>query len=266
MGGVRVGAGGPKALEGKVAIITGAATGIGRATALVFARAGARLTLADARGDELARTVAEVRGAGGEAASVVADLARPEDCASVVAAAVGAGGRLDVLFNNAGVGTMTVGGTVETIELDKWDLALDVNVRAMYLVSRAAVPALRRAGGGSIINTASVSAFRGSAARASHAYAASKGAVLALTRAMAASYGRDHIRVNAICPGTIRTRLTVDIVDAAERAAKEGHGIPLGRVGEPEDIARCALFLASDDAAFVSGAHLVADGGALASA
>src|SRR5437870_7101453 len=133
MGGVRVGAAEPKALEGKVAIITGAATGIGRATALVFARAGARLTLADARGDELARTVAEVRGAGGEAASVVADLARPEDCASVVAAAVGAGGRLDVVFNNAGVGTMTVGGTVETIELDKWDLALDVNVRAMYL-------------------------------------------------------------------------------------------------------------------------------------
>src|SRR5439155_32382 len=112
----------------------------------------ARLTLADARGDELARTVADVRGAGGEAASVVADLARPEDCASVVAAAVGAGGRLDVVFNNAGVGTMTVGGTVETIELDKWDLALDVNVRAMYLVSRAAVPALRGAGGGSIIN------------------------------------------------------------------------------------------------------------------
>ena len=252
-----------KGLEGKVAIITGAATGIGRATALVFARAGARLTLADARGDELARTVADVRGAGGEAASVVADLARPEDCASVVAAAVGAGGRLDVVFNNAGVGTMTVGGTVETIELDKWDLALDVNVRAMYLVSRAAVPALRRAGGGSIINTASVSAFRGSASRPSHAYAASKGAVLALTRAMAASYG---IRVNAICPGTIRTRLTADIVDRVESAAKEGRGIPLGRVGEPEDIARCALFLASDDASWISGTQIVVDGGALAAA
>ena len=183
-------------LDGKVAIITGAAAGIGRATALLFARAGARLTLADARADELARTAAEVRRAGGEAVTVTADLARPEDCAAVVAAAVSDAGRIDVLFNNAGVGTMTVGGTVETIELDKWDLALDVNVRAMYLVSRAAVPALRRAGGGSIINTASVSAFRGSAARASHAYAASKGAVLALTRAMAASYGRDHIRVN----------------------------------------------------------------------
>jgi len=253
-------------LDGKVAIITGAAAGIGRATALLFARAGARLTLADARADELARTAAEVRRAGGEAVTVTADLARPEDCAAVVAAAVSDAGRIDVLFNNAGVGTMTVGGTVETIELDKWDLALDVNVRAMYLVSRAAVPALRRAGGGSIINTASVSAFRGSAARPSHAYAASKGAVLALTRAMAASYGRDHIRVNAICPGTIRTRLTADIIERVEREVAEGRQIPLGRVGEPEDIARCALFLASDDSAWISGTQIVVDGGALAAA
>jgi NAD(P)-dependent dehydrogenase (short-subunit alcohol dehydrogenase family) len=255
-----------KPLEGKAALITGAATGIGRATALLFARAGARLTLADARGDELARTVAEVKDVGGEAAPIIADLARPEDCAAIVAAAVGSGGRLDVVFNNADVGTMVVGGTVETIDLDKWDLALDVNVRAMYLVSRAAVPALRRAGGGSIINTASVSAFRGSASRPSHAYAASKGAVLALTRAMAASYGRDRIRVNAICPGTIRTRLTADIIERVEREAAAGRQIPLGRVGEPEDIARCALFLASDDASWISGTEIVVDGGALAAA
>jgi NAD(P)-dependent dehydrogenase (short-subunit alcohol dehydrogenase family) len=114
------------------------------------------------------------------------------------------------------------------------------------------------------VNTASVSAFRGSRARPSHAYAASKGAVLALTRAMAASYGIDRIRVNAICPGTIRTRLTTDIIEGEERDAAEGRGIPLGRVGEPEDIARCALFLASDEASFISGAELIADGGAMA--
>src|SRR5438477_4908915 len=251
-------------LQGRVAIVTGAATGIGRASAVLFARAGARVALADVRPAELAAAAADVRAAGGEVTTIAADLARPEDCAAVVEGAVRAFGRLDVLLNNAGVGTMVVGGTVESIALERWDLAQDVNVRGIYLVSRAAVPHMRAAGGGAIVNIASVSAFRGSVERPSHAYAASKGAVLALTRAMAASYGRDGIRVNAICPGVIRTRLTADIVDGAERTAKEGRGIPLGRVGEPEDIARCALFLASDDAGFVSGAHLVADGGAMA--
>jgi len=251
-------------LAGKVAVITGAATGIGRASALLFAGAGARVALADVRGPELERTVADVRGTGAGVTSVVVDLARPEDGAAVVETAVRAFGRLDALLNNAGVGTMVVGGTVESITLEHWDLAQDVNVRAMYLVSRAAVPHLRQAGGGAIVNIASVAAFRGSTERPTHAYAASKGAVLALTRAMAASYGRDRIRVNAICPGTIRTRLTADIVEQVQRASAEGHGIPLGRVGEPEDIAHCALFLASDAASFISGAHIVVDGGAMA--
>jgi NAD(P)-dependent dehydrogenase (short-subunit alcohol dehydrogenase family) len=253
-----------RSLEGKVAIITGAATGIGRASALLFARAGARLALADVRRAELEATCAEVVAAGGAAVPVVADLARPEDCAAVVAAAVREHGRLDVLFNNAGVGTMVVGGGVETIDLARWDLALDVNVRAMYLTSKSAVPHLRAAGGGAIVNTASVSAFQGRPERPSHAYAASKGAVLSLTRAMAVSYGRDRIRVNAICPGVIRTRLTADIVERAERSATSGQGIPIGRVGEPEDVARCALFLASDDASFITGTHIVVDGGAMA--
>jgi meso-butanediol dehydrogenase/(S,S)-butanediol dehydrogenase/diacetyl reductase len=253
-----------RALDGKVALITGAATGIGRASALLFAGAGARVALADVRGSELERTAADVRAAGGAVTSVVADLARPEECATVVESAIRAFGRLDVLLNNAGVGTMVVGGTVETITIEHWDLAQDVNVRAMYLVSRAAVPRMREAGGGAIVNIASVAAFRGSTERPSHAYAASKGAVLSLTRAMAASYGRDRVRVNAICPGTIRTRLTRDIVERVERAARDGRGIPLGRVGEPEDIAHCALFLASDAASFISGAHVVVDGGAMA--
>ncbi len=251
-------------LDGRVAVITGAATGIGRATARLFAGAGATVVLSDVRAAELEQAVADVRGAGGQATAIAGDLARPEACAAVIDAAVRAHGRLDVVFNNAGVGTMVVGGTVETIPLDRWDLAQDVNVRAMYLVSRAAVPHLRAAGGGSIVNTASVSAFRGSRGRPSHAYAASKGAVLALTRAMAASYGADRIRVNAICPGTIRTRLTADIIERTEREAAAGQGIPLGRVGEPEDVARCALFLASDDSAWISGTEIVVDGGALA--
>jgi NAD(P)-dependent dehydrogenase (short-subunit alcohol dehydrogenase family) len=252
------------ALDGKVAIITGAATGIGRASAVAFAQAGARLVVTDVREEELTRTVDVVRGVGGEIVPVTADLARSDAAAGLIDTALATWGRLNVLFNNAGVGTMVVGGTVETIDLERWDLAQDVNVRAMYLVSRAAVPAMRGAGGGSIVNTSSVSAFRGSVGRPSHAYAASKGAVLALTRAMAASYGRDRIRVNAICPGTIRTRLTADFIARAERDAAEGRGIPLGRVGEPEDIAQCALFLASDDASWISGAAIVVDGGALA--
>jgi NAD(P)-dependent dehydrogenase (short-subunit alcohol dehydrogenase family) len=250
-------------LDGKVGIITGAATGIGRASAFAFARDGARLVLSDVREDDLTRTV-EAIGAGRDVVPVTADLARPEACGAVVQAALDAFGRVDVLFNNAGVGTMVVGGTVESIDLERWDLAQDVNVRAMYLVSRAAVPAMRAVGGGSIINTSSVSAFRGSVSRPSHAYAASKGAVLALTRAMAASYGRDRIRVNAICPGTIRTRLTADFIERAERDAAEGRGIPLGRVGEPEDIACCALFLASDESSWISGIEIVVDGGAKA--
>jgi len=253
-------------LAGKVAIITGAATGIGRATALLFARAGARVALVDVRPTELADALALVQGAAGPGAAVAitADLARPDDCASAVARAVEAFGRLDILFNNAGIGTVVVGGTVETIDLGLWDLTQDVNVRAMYLLSRAALPHLRAAGGGSIINTSSVSALTASRERPTHAYAASKGAVLALTRAMAVSFGRDRVRVNAICPGLIRSRLTADIVDAAEGAAADGLGIPIGRVGEPEDIAQCALFLASDAAAFITGTQIVVDGGATA--
>jgi NAD(P)-dependent dehydrogenase (short-subunit alcohol dehydrogenase family) len=252
-----------RSLAGKVAIITGAATGIGRATGRLFARAGAGVVLADVRQAELESTTEDVRKVG-EATAVVADLVKPEDCEAVVAAAIEAYGRLDVLFNNAGIGTLAIGGTVETIPIERWDLALDTNVRSMYLMSKAAIPHLRAAGGGSIVNTASVAAFRGSPGRPSHAYAASKGAVLSLTRAMAASYGRDRIRVNAICPGTIRTRLTVDMIERVEQAAAEGSGIPIGRVGEPEDIARCALFLASDDSSFISGTQIVVDGGAMA--
>src|SRR2546427_10183638 len=160
------------ALRGKVGILPGGAAGIGRASALLFGRAGARVALADLREPELARTEAEVRAAGGEVASITADLARPDDCAAVVAAAVRAFGRLDVLLNNAGVGTMVVGGTVESITLEHWDLAQDVNVRAMYLVSRASVPHMRGGAGGAIVNIASGSAFRGSVERARHAYAA----------------------------------------------------------------------------------------------
>src|SRR2546428_6254493 len=167
-----------RALQDRVAIVTGAATGIGRASAVLFARAGARVALADVRAPELAQAVAEVRAAGGGATSITADLARPDDCASVVDAAVRAFGRLDVLLNNAGVGTMVVGGTVESIALERWDLAQDVNVRAIYLVSRAAVPHMRAAGG-ALLNIAPVPPLPGPLPRARPPHAASNGPLLA---------------------------------------------------------------------------------------
>jgi meso-butanediol dehydrogenase / (S,S)-butanediol dehydrogenase / diacetyl reductase len=246
--------------EGKVAFVTGGASGLGAAAAKRFSDEGAQVAVADIDAAGAEKVAASLR----DGYAVQLDTSDAESVARGVADVVEHFGRLDVVFNNAGVGTMVVGGTVETIPLEKWDLALDVNVRAIYLVSRAAVVHLRAAGGGSIVNTASVSAFRGSRGRPSHAYAASKGAVLSLTRAMASSYGADRIRVNAICPGTIRTRLTADIIEGAERDAAAGR-IPLGRVGEPEDIARCALFLASSDASWITGIEIVVDGGVAAS-
>src|SRR5215475_7782261 len=180
-------------LAEKVALITGAATGIGRASALLFARAGARVALSDTRAAELEQTVADVRGAGGQVTSAAVDLARPENCAAAVEAAVRTFGRLDVVLNNAGVGTMVVGGTVETITLEHWDLAQDVNVRAMYLVSRAALPHMRTAGGGAIVSSAAAPALGGPPARPPRACAAAKGGALAPARAMAASYGGDRI-------------------------------------------------------------------------
>jgi NAD(P)-dependent dehydrogenase (short-subunit alcohol dehydrogenase family) len=247
-----------------VAIVTGGAGDIGRASGALFARAGARVVLADVRAGDLEMAVAGIRDAGGEAIGVAGDLRDAAACARVVEDAVGAFGRVDVLLNNAAVGTLVVGGTIESILIEQWDLTQEVNLRAMYLTSRAAVPHMRRVGGGAIVNISSVSAFQGSRTRPTHAYAAAKGAVLSLTRAMAVSFGADRIRVNAICPGLIRTRLTVDIVEAAAREASAGRGIPIGRVGEPADIAECALFLASNASAFITGTAIIVDGGATA--
>jgi NAD(P)-dependent dehydrogenase (short-subunit alcohol dehydrogenase family) len=170
-------------------------------------------------------------------------------------------GGLDIVFANAGVGTIVVGGTVETIAPELWDLAFDVNARGVYALCRAAIPFLREAGGGSIVMTSSSSALMGQSTRPTHAYAATKGALIALTRAMAVTYGPDNIRVNALAPGFVRTRLTEDV--SSDPAAFEAaiQRIPLRRVADPDDLANCVLFLASDEASFVTGTLLVADGG-----
>ncbi|HET8627771.1 MAG TPA: glucose 1-dehydrogenase [Thermomicrobiales bacterium] len=251
-------------LDGKVALITGGARGIGRASAALFAREGARVVVADR--DEAAgrEAVAAIeRDAGPDVARfVAADVGRAEDCAAAVAAAVAAFGGLQVVFANAAVGTIVVGGTVETIEPERWELAYRTNLAGVYATVRAALPHLRAAGGGAIVVTSSSSALVGTRARPTHAYAAMKGALISLVRAMAVSYGPEGIRANAVIPGLIRTRLTADLLDTPEGAARAIAGIPLGHAGEPEDIAYAALYLASDEARFVTGTTLVVDGGA----
>ena len=265
-------------LAGKVALISGGTTGIGLACARLFAREGARVVVAGR--DEAAGAAAMATPLNGDGAISYesADVADPADCARIVAATVAAYGALHVVVANAAVGTRTVGGTVESIPPDLWDLAYRTNVGGVVELCRAALPHLRAAGppaalpagppaalpagGGSILLTSSVSALVGGHARPTHAYAATKGALLALTRAMAVSYGPERIRVNALIPGLIRTRLTTDLLDDPAKAERAVAGIPLGFAGEPDDIAYAALYLASDEARFVTGAALVIDGGA----
>jgi NAD(P)-dependent dehydrogenase (short-subunit alcohol dehydrogenase family) len=249
-------------LAGKVALISGGTTGIGLACAQLFAREGALVVVAGR--DEAAGAAAMATAIRGDGAISYerADVADPADCARIVAATVATHGALHIVVANAAVGTRTVGGTVESIPPDLWDLAYQTNVGGVVELCRAALPHLRAAGGGSVLLTSSVSALVGGHARPTHAYAATKGALLALTRAMAVSYGPEQIRVNALIPGLIRTRLTSDLLDDPAKAERAVAGIPLGFAGEPDDIAYAALYLASDEARFVTGAALVIDGGA----
>lgn len=252
-------------LAGKVALITGGTTGIGLACAQLFAREGARVMVAGRDEATGAAAVASAIGeVGGEIRYCQADVAQAADCARAVAATIAAFGALHIVVANAAVGTLTVGGTVESITPELWELALQTNIGGVTEVCRAAIPHLRAAGGGSVLLTSSVSAIVGGYRRPTHAYAATKGALLALTRAMAVSYGPEKIRVNALIPGLIRTRLTTDLLDDPAAAARSVAGIPLGFAGEPDDIAYAALYLASDEARFVTGAALIIDGGATA--
>jgi NAD(P)-dependent dehydrogenase (short-subunit alcohol dehydrogenase family) len=248
-------------LQSKRAIISGAATGIGAATARRFVAEGAAVAILDTNADDGAALVAGLQADGATAFFSQCDISDPVAVESATDAAASNLGGLDIVFANAGVGTVVIGGTVESIEPDQWDLAFDVNARGVYALTRAAIPYLRAAGGGSIVMTSSSSALVGTGSRATHAYAATKGALISLTRAMAVSYGPEGIRVNALVPGFVRTRLTADVVSIPEKYAAALKSIPLRRVADPEELASCALFLASDDASFVTGAVLVADGG-----
>jgi NAD(P)-dependent dehydrogenase (short-subunit alcohol dehydrogenase family) len=250
-------------LSGKVALITGGASGIGRSAALLFAREGASIILADLKADEGERVVDELNESGARAIFEAIDVTNSEDCHQVVEHAIREFGRIDILFNNAGIIRRA---TVLDLSEEDWDRVMAVNVKSIYLLSREVIPYMQKAGGGTIINTASGWGLTGGAKAA--VYCASKGAVVLLTKAMAIDHGPHNIRVNCICPGDTDTGMLRD--EAQQLGEDSSHFLaesarrPLGRVGTPEEIAQAALYLASDASSFVTGTALVVDGGGLA--
>jgi len=244
-------------LNGRVALITGAATGLGRVAAELFASEGARVVIADvADGTE---AVDAITVAGGQARFVECDVVDDEAVKAAVEQAVEAFGGLHVLYNNAGISPGDDDRPVNT-PLDTWDRTMDVNVKGVFLCCRHGIPAMLASGGGSIVNVASFVAHMG-AATPQIAYTSSKGAVLAMTREIAVVYARQGIRANALCPGPVLTPLLAKFLsDDAKRQRRLVH-IPMGRFGEPLEIAKAALFLASDDSSFMTGQSLLVDGG-----
>ena len=246
-------------LENKVALITGAGSGIGRESALLFAQEGAAIVVADVNDAGGAETVAMVEGAGGKAVYIRADVSKAADCAKMVQVAEDHFGKLNVLFNNAGIMHHNDDDAVNTEE-SVWDLTMAVNLKGVYLGCKYGIPALRRAGGGSIINTASFVAIMG-AATPQLAYTASKGGVLALTRELAVVHARENIRVNALCPGPLRTELLMSFLNTDAKKQRRLVHVPMGRFGEAKEMAYAALYLASDESSYVTGTDFTVDGG-----
>ncbi len=246
-------------LNNKTALITGGSSGIGRETALLFAREGARVVIADvddAGGNE---TLALIRDQGHDAIYVHADVSKAADCARMVELAEHTHGALHILFNNAGIMHSNDDDAVTTEEA-VWDLTMNINVKGVFFGCKYGIPALRRAGGGSIINTASFVALLG-AATPQIAYTASKGAVLSMTRELAIIHARENIRVNALCPGPLRTELLMKFLNTEEKKQRRLVHIPMGRFGEAREMAQAALYLASDESSYVTGTEFLVDGG-----
>ncbi len=238
-------------------LATGAGSGIGRATAQLFAAEGARVVVVDQNEADAEKTVALIKEAGGDAFAVAADVSRESDCRAMVERAVATYGKLNVAFNNAGVGAS--GFAVADEEEVAFSRLIDVNLKGIFLSMKYEIPAMLAAGGGAIVNTASVAGLVGE--RGIGAYAASKHGVVGLTRTAALDYIGQGIRINAVCPGATRTRILADWFQdpKVEEFILSRH--PIGRIAEPEEIGRAVLFLASDDASFVVGQALAVDGG-----
>jgi NAD(P)-dependent dehydrogenase (short-subunit alcohol dehydrogenase family) len=245
-------------LDSKVALITGAGSGMGRASSLLFAREGAAIVALDVDEEGVRETVEMVRKASGRALSVRCDVAVESDVESAVAAGIEAFGRLDVLFNNAGVLWRDRDFEVTRASEAIWDRVLGINLKGAVWVCKFGIPELVKQGGGSIITTSSISALRGYR-RAQDAYTASKGAIISLNRSIAVVYADKNIRANVIHPGFVDTPMQREFTDEVKREI--GKQIPLGRLARSEDIARCALFLASDESSYITGAEIVVDGG-----
>tara|TARA_B100000809_G_scaffold264348_1_gene319946 strand:- start:1633 stop:2406 length:774 start_codon:yes stop_codon:yes gene_type:complete len=246
-------------LEDKVALITGAAGGIGRETSLLFAAEGARVVAVDVNDEGCQETVDLVTAAGGQAISIHADVSRAADCEQMVAAAESEFGALHILFNNAGIMDHEDGDASSTSE-EVWDRTMAINLKGVFLGCKFGIEALKRAGGGSVINTASFVALMG-AATPQLAYTASKGGVLAMTRELAIIHARENIRVNALCPGPLQTELLMSFLDTDEKKQRRLVHIPMGRFGLAREMAQAALFLASDESSYVTGSDFTVDGG-----
>jgi NAD(P)-dependent dehydrogenase (short-subunit alcohol dehydrogenase family) len=252
----------PGRLHGKVALITGAGMGMGREASVLFAAEGARIVVCDINDKAAKETVALVERAGGKAVAAVGDVAVEADVKRMVEAGARAFGALHVLYNNAGVLWKDKDRSVLETDEAQWDRVMGINLKSVFWVTKYGIPHLRAAGGGSIILIGSVSALAGFT-RAQDAYTAAKGALISLNKSLAIQFAKDNIRSNVIHPGIIETPLQAPYL-TDELRAEFRTGIPLGRIGQPRDIANAALFLASDESGFMTGAEMIVDGGFMA--
>ena len=246
-------------LDDKVALITGGASGMGKVASHLFAKEGAKVVLTDVADEAGEAVAAAIRDGGAQAAYVHADVSRASDAEAMVRFAVDTFGGLTVLYNNAGVFPERDGSVTETPE-EVWDLTIGINLKGVYLGCRYGIPTMIESGGGAIVNVASFVALMG-AATPQIAYTASKGGVLSMTREIAVEFARQGVRANALCPGPIETPLLQELLADPDRRQRRLVHIPMGRFGQAEEIAKAALFLASDESSYMTGATLVVDGG-----